>query len=64
MEVLTTKEAANYLRLAENTLEKMRLTGAGPQFVRMGRAVRYTRNALENWMTARTVSSTSQQIAA
>lgn len=64
MEVMTTPEAADYLRLGKNTLEKMRLTGAGPHFLKLGRAVRYTRASLDAWLGARSVASTSERVAA
>ena len=31
-----TQEAADYLRLAASTLNKMRLTGGGPVFIKLG----------------------------
>ena len=40
--VLRTNSAAQYLGLAESTLEKHRLAGIGPHFIRLGaRAVGY-----------------------
>ncbi|RZF59076.1 DNA-binding protein [Sphingomonas populi] len=61
---LTTESASTYTGLAASTLEKMRLTGSGPQFLKLGRAVRYRVADLDAWMAARVVSSTSQSIAA
>ena len=48
---LTTKEVAAMLRIAPQTLEKARSTGLGPQipFVKVGRAVRYTRDDVHAW---------------
>jgi hypothetical protein len=34
--ILRTPEAAQYLGLAKSTLEKHRLTGSGPKFIRLG----------------------------
>jgi predicted DNA-binding transcriptional regulator AlpA len=34
--VLRTPDAATYLGLTASTLEKMRLSGGGPRFVRLG----------------------------
>ena len=61
---LTTELAAPYTGLAVSTLEKLRLTGGGPNFLKLGRAVRYRICDLDAWMSARVVSSTSQQVAA
>jgi hypothetical protein len=50
--LLTTIEAANYLRLAPDTLKRYRYLGVGPTFLRAGRAaIRYRRSALDAWMT-------------
>lgn len=46
---LTTGEAADYLRLKRNTLEKMRRQGRGPRFRKHGRRVLYLIDDLEAW---------------
>ena len=56
---LTTKEAANFLRLKPNTLEKMRVYGGGPQYRRHGRHVRYHIDDLTAWSELRKKDSTS-----
>jgi hypothetical protein len=38
---LTPREAASYLRTSTSTLAKRRLSGDGPAFARIGRAIRY-----------------------
>jgi excisionase family DNA binding protein len=58
--LLTQREAASALRLSERTLERLRLQGGGPLFVKAGRAVRYRETDLEAWISARVVSNTSQ----
>jgi excisionase family DNA binding protein len=57
--LLTQSDAAKLLRLSERTLERLRLQGGGPLFVKAGRAVRYRESDLETWIAARVVSSTS-----
>ena len=57
--LLTQRDAASLLRLSERTLERLRLQGGGPAFVKAGRAVRYRETDLEAWIVARVVSSTS-----
>jgi predicted DNA-binding transcriptional regulator AlpA len=58
--VLRTPDAAKYLGLTGSTLEKMRLFGTGPRFVRIGmRAVGYTIDDLESFIEAGRRTSTS-----
>ena len=59
----TTKEASHFLGLSESTLNKMRLTGAGPAYRKFGRVVRYDPLDLEEYATARKRISTSQAAA-
>jgi predicted DNA-binding transcriptional regulator AlpA len=56
---LRTPAAAEYLGYSESTLEKKRLTGDGPPFIRLGRAVVYDTRDLDAWLAARRASSTS-----
>jgi hypothetical protein len=60
MQLLKQSEAATALRLSERSLERMRLQGAGPLFVKAGRSVRYRLSDLETWIAARVVASTSE----
>jgi excisionase family DNA binding protein len=59
LRLLTQAEAARVLRLSERTLERLRVSGGGPLFVKARRAVRYREADLEAWIDARVVSSTS-----
>lgn len=59
MEILNTREAADYVRLGKPTLERFRISGAGPLFVKLGGAVRYRRTDLDSWLETRRVRSTS-----
>ena len=57
---MRTPEASRYVALAESTLTKMRLTGHGPPFVKVGaRAVAYRKADLDAWLQARVRRSTS-----
>jgi predicted DNA-binding transcriptional regulator AlpA len=57
---LTTNEAAAYLGIAASTLSKMRLTGGGPIFLKLGfRRVVYDVADLEAWAASRRRQSTS-----
>jgi predicted DNA-binding transcriptional regulator AlpA len=58
--VLRTPDAALYVGLTASTLEKMRLTGVGPRFVRLGtRAVGYAMGDLDAFIDQGRRSSTS-----
>ena len=39
-ELLTTRQAAAFLKVSPKALERMRVEGAGPAFVKVGRSVR------------------------
>ncbi len=60
MLLLTQREAATHLRLSERTLERLRLTGTGPAFAKVGRRVFYPQGELDAWVAARIVGSTSE----
>ena len=57
---LTQAEAAELLRLSPRTLERHRVAGSGPRFIKAGRRVLYRRSDLEQWALANTFSSTSE----
>lgn len=50
--LLTTEQAAQYLGLAKSTLQNQRSAGVGVPFRRIGRAVRYVRAELDEWIAA------------
>jgi len=56
---LTTREAAAWLGLTKNTLEKMRVHGGGPVYRKHGRYVRYHLDDLIAWSEASKRRSTS-----
>lgn len=61
---LTQAEAADLLRMSPRTLERHRLAGTGPKFIKAGRRVLYRRADLEAWAEANTFSSTAEADAA
>jgi hypothetical protein len=61
-DLLTSKEAAAELKVSESFLAKARMHGTGPAFIQLGRAVRYSRLALETYKALQTRISTSQQM--
>lgn len=59
-EVLTTLEAASYVRLGKPTLERFRVSGDGPLYCKLGGSVRYRKADLDLWLEACRVRSTSE----
>jgi len=55
------QEAADLLCLSVRTLQSWRIRLAGPPFVQVGRAVRYRRRDLINWIEANTVGSFAKE---
>lgn len=51
--LLTEKETAAMMRLSPEMLRKLRREGGGPQFVRIGRAIRYRAAELGEWIASR-----------
>jgi excisionase family DNA binding protein len=62
MATLLTREAAQYLRLSERTLERWRVQGIGPRFGRFGKSIRYRQQDLDAHVASRVVASTSQRL--
>jgi predicted DNA-binding transcriptional regulator AlpA len=58
--LLTPTETAKLLRLSPSWLAKARMTGEGPAYIKLGRAVRYDVGTLAQWMKSRLRSSTSE----
>jgi hypothetical protein len=61
METMTPAETAKILKVSESWLAKARMRGDGPVFMRVGRSVRYTLPALQQWMKSQQRLSTSEQ---
>ncbi len=62
MTVMRVKEAADYLGLSASTLNKWRVTGKGPKFVKLGRVVAYRLSDLHEWLERQAKRSTSQEV--
>ncbi len=61
LELLTTPEAAKLLRLKTQTLNKMRVEGRGPEFLKLGRKVVYKPADLSAWAESGRRKSTSDR---
>ena len=57
---LTTAEAAAYTGIAVSTLEKRRVYGGGPAFLKLGRSVRYRLEDLDAFLGEHGYRSTSE----
>lgn len=57
---LTVEEAAQYVRLSVSFLNRARLTGDGPTYLKLGRRVVYETGALDQWLASRRRRSTSE----
>ena len=57
--VLDTKAAANFVGLSPSTLTKLRITGYGPRYSKLGRRVVYSTSDLISWLYDNKRSSTS-----
>jgi len=58
--LLNQRQAAAILRLSERTLERMRVAGNGPAYVKVGRRVLYQQEAIQEFVASRVVRSTSE----
>ena len=56
---LRTPDAAEYCGLAARTLEKLRLSGGGPPYFKIGRAVIYDVADLDSWLESHRRRSTT-----
>jgi predicted DNA-binding transcriptional regulator AlpA len=60
--LLAQKQCAEMLGLSERTLERLRVTGTGPKFLRIRHSIRYRPEDIQEWAASRIVRSTSEEI--
>jgi predicted DNA-binding transcriptional regulator AlpA len=58
-QLLTERDASKLLCLSVRTLQKWRLCGCGPRFLKLGHAVRYDRDDIERYIENARRASTS-----
>jgi hypothetical protein len=58
-ELLDSRQAAEYLHAARQTLAKWRVYGKGPRWAKWGRSIYYERADLDAWIEAAKRISTS-----
>jgi len=59
--MLSAPEAAAYVGLSKSSLNKLRVYGGGPVFLKLGRSVRYDPHNLDGWLASHRRGSTSEQ---
>jgi len=62
MELLTPKEASAILKVSICTLAKWRSEGQGPDYVKTGKSVKYSQNALNEWIGNSTIKTRQKEI--
>lgn len=59
---IDTRTAADYLGVHPDHLRRLRRTGGGPVYSRLGpKAIRYRLRDIEEWMTSRLAASTAEE---
>jgi hypothetical protein len=64
LQLFDQKTAAKLLGLSVRTLERHRVAGTGPRYVRLGRLVRYRQQDLADFVDRNVRTSTSEDAAA
>ncbi|MDA2916255.1 helix-turn-helix domain-containing protein [Nitrospinae bacterium AH_259_B05_G02_I21] len=62
-QLLSTAEAANFLRLSPATLRTWRCRGAGPEYLKIEGTVRYDQDMLRAWLRRRVRKPKAQSAA-
>ena len=62
-QLLKAKTLAERIGVTEGCLAKWRVSGEGPRFIRVQRSIAYDPRDVQEWLDARRVSSTSEQLA-
>ncbi|MGO4135008.1 MULTISPECIES: helix-turn-helix transcriptional regulator [Rhizobium] len=57
--MLRTDDAATYTGVSASTLNKLRLTGGGPEYIKLGKSVVYDPADLDAWLSSKRRRSTS-----
>jgi hypothetical protein len=61
-EIVSTKVAAAIADVSPRTLERKRVSGTGPKFLKLGKSVRYRISDIEEWLIANEHTSTSSVV--
>jgi len=59
MQLLTVKQAAAQTTIPKSTLDKFRVYGGGPLYIKVGSRVYYDTVDLDTWLASKKVANTS-----
>jgi excisionase family DNA binding protein len=59
MDALRVTQAAKYIGVSKSTLDKLRVYGGGPVYLKLGKRVIYDRADLDRWLSEKRRASTS-----
>jgi hypothetical protein len=60
MDTLNVVQAAGYASISKSSLDKLRVYGGGPLYIKVGARVIYDRVDLDTWLTGKKIANTSQ----
>ncbi len=60
-QMFDTRGAAKYVGSTKSTLEKLRVFGGSPIYIKLGRKVIYRREDLDTWINTKRRSNTSER---
>lgn len=63
MNTLTVKQAATYTSISKSSLDKLRVYGGGPLYIKVGARVVYDCVDLDTWLIGKKIANTSQAMA-
>jgi predicted DNA-binding transcriptional regulator AlpA len=61
--ILDQKRVASLLGISTRTLERYRVSGTGPRYVKLGKLVRYLKTDIDAWIQQNLSGSTSERSA-
>lgn len=59
--LITPETLADRLGMTERNLSEWRITGRGPEFIRVGRGARYVPKAVDDWLLSQERKSTAEE---
>ena len=62
MQTMTVETAAHYTSLSKSSLNKLRVYGGGPVFIKVGARVVYDQVDIDTWMIGKKIANTSQTL--
>jgi predicted DNA-binding transcriptional regulator AlpA len=62
MQTLNVLQAAEYTSISKSSLDKLRVYGGGPSFIKVGSRIVYDRVDLDAWLLGKKVANTSQSL--